>query len=142
MNIRILFTILLIGILSSCSKEEEASVYKAPITLLQPSTDPANIVKGGSIKFDVRFTNDEHIDSVMVFYQIDSFKKGYDSNRYDSLIKKAVYPIVNNVRKNEQSIDGSFVPHVFPAVGEKIYLIVRMRSITRNHEKILPLIVN
>jgi hypothetical protein len=140
MNIRILFTILLIGILSSCSKEEEASVYKAPITILQPSTDPANIIKGASIKYDIRFVNDEYIDSVMISYQIDSFKQGYSSLRADSLVKKVVYAL--NSRKNEQSVDGNFVPHAFPAIGEKVYLIVRMRSKTRNPEKILPLIVN
>ena len=142
MNIKILFIIIVLGLIVSCSKEEEAPIFKAPITILQPSTDPANIIKGGSIKYDIRFTNDEHIDSVMVSFQIDSFKKGYDSSRYDSLIKKEVYPIVNGVKNNERSLNGSFVPNVFPAVGEKIYLIVRMRSKTRNPEKILPLIVN
>jgi hypothetical protein len=150
MNIRILFTILLIGILSSCSKEEEASVYKAPITILQPSTDPANIIKGASIKYDIRFVNDEYIDSVMVFYQIDSSGIGYIDSiantnfplnyPFDSMVRKVVYG--SNERKNEKSIDGNFTPHTFPLIGKKIYLVVRMHSKTKKLDKRLPLIVN
>jgi len=140
MKIYILLVVSVISILiASCSKEEDAPVYAAPITILQPSTDPANIVKGGSIKYEVRFSNDEYIDSAWVSYQIDSFGLGYDNKRKDSIVNKAVY---KTDRNNEKTLNGSFLPHAFPAVGKKIYLAVRMRSKNRNPEKILPLIVN
>ena len=38
--------------ISSCAKEEESAVFKSPITILQPSTDPANVIKGAPIKYD------------------------------------------------------------------------------------------
>lgn len=148
MNIRILTTGIIIGFLMSCSKDEEASVQKEPIAFLQPSTNPASISKGTSIKYDIRLTNDEYIDSVMIFYQIDSLGIGYkDStgttpnyNPLDSLIRKEIY--LSGNRNNEKSIDGAFIPHKFPAVGKKIYLVVKMRSKSRNPDKRLPLIVN
>lgn len=140
MNIRNLFlTLTLIGLLS-CSKEEEAAVFKAPINFLQPSTDPANISKGASVKYDIRFVNDEYIDSVMVFYQIDSLGLGYLTSGMDSLIDKKVY--IGSARKNEQSLTNTFTPHTFPMVGRKIYLIAKMHSKSKNLEKRLPLIVN
>jgi hypothetical protein len=128
-------------LISSCGKEEEeAAVFKSPITILQPSTDPANVLKEAPIKYDVRFTNDEYIDSVMAFYQLDTLGTGYDTTQKDSLIHKVVYPISN--RKNEQSIAGTFKPYKFPAVGKKIHLIFYMRSKTRNVSKRIPLIVS
>ncbi|MBL7790639.1 MAG: hypothetical protein JNL75_12490 [Chitinophagales bacterium] len=141
--------ILFVTILFSCSKEEEAAVFKAPITILQPSTDPANIVKGLSIKYDIRFVNDEYIDSVMVFYQIDSMAIGYQeadpilnplNYPKDSMVRKVVYG--SNDRKNEKSLDGNFMPHTFPQIGKKIYLIVRMHSKTKKLYKRVPLIVS
>lgn len=148
MNIRILSALLILLSLISCGKEEEAAVLKAPINFLQPSTDPANIVRGAPIKYDIRFVNDEYIDSVMLFYQIDFTGEGYASgsgpdpnvNPKDSLIRKVVYKA--NDQKNEKSIDGSFMPDTFPAIGKKIHLIVKMRSKSRNPDKRLVLNVN
>jgi uncharacterized lipoprotein NlpE involved in copper resistance len=140
MNIRIFSVLLILLSLISCDKEEDAAVFKAPINFLQPSTDPANIVKGALIKYDIRFVNDEYIDSVMVYYQIDSIGTGYNSSLKDSMVDKMVY--IGTARKNEQSLAKSFLPHTFPAIGKKIYLKAEMRSKTRNQEKILPLIVN
>jgi len=126
--------------ISSCGKEEaDPTVFKSPITILQPSTDPANVIKGVPIKYDVRFTNDEYIDSVMIYYQIDSLGTGYNTSIKDSLIKKVVYPL--NERKNEQSLDGSFTPIAFPPVGKKIHLIFYLRSKTRDVSKRIPLII-
>ena len=140
MNIRILFGLLILLSLVSCGKEEEASVFTEPIAVLQPSTNPTNIVKGVSIKYDIRFTAGETIDSVKVFYQIDSLGLGFLENKKDSLIHYVDYP--ENLPKNEQSIQGSFLPHTFPALGKKIYLSVFMYGKTKKVDKRVPLIVN
>ena len=126
--------------ISSCAKEEESAVFKSHINILQPSTDPANVIKGAPIKYDVRFTNDEYIDSVMVFYQVDSMGTGYDPSIKDSLVKKVVYPL--NDRKNEKSLTDVFTPYAFPPVGKKIHLIIYMRSKSRDVSKRIPLIVS
>lgn len=140
MNVRNLTLLLLVWSLFSCTKEEEASVLKAPINFLQPSTDPANISIGAPVKYDIRFINDEYIDSVMISYQIDSLGIGYSSSAPDSLIEKIVY--LGSARKNEQSVSRTFTPHLFPSAGKKIYLIAKMRSANKSREKSLPLIVN
>ena len=140
MNIRILFGLLILLSLVSCGKEEEASVFTEPIAVLQPSTNPANIVKGVPIKYDIRFTAGETIDSVKVFYQIDSLGLGFLENKKDSLIHYVDYP--ENLPKNEQSIQGSILPHTFPALGKKIYLSVFMYGKTKKVDKRVPLIVN
>ena len=134
-----LFIFLSIVLVFSCSKDEEATVYSEPIAVLQPSTNPANIVKGQTIKYDVRFTNDEYIDSIMVYFQIDSTNMGYNQNK-DSLINKIVYFPGN--QENEQSLSGSYLPPVFPNVGDKMYLVFRMRSKSRFPEKRVTLSVN
>jgi hypothetical protein len=140
MNIRILSTLLVLHSLISCGKEEDARVFTEPITILQPSTNPANIVKGAPIKYDIHFSAGETIDSVKVFYQIDSLGVGFIENKKDSMIHYVDYP--ENQPKNEQSISGSFLPHTFPAIGKKIYLSVFMYGRTKKVDKRVPLIVN
>lgn len=133
-----LLIILALGLLIACGKEDEPTAYKEAITVLQPSTNPANTVKGAAIKYEVVFTNDEYIDSVQAFINIDSLDLGYDEAR-DSLIQKTVYPVGN--QSNQQTMKGSFTPKRFPIVGRKIYLIFKLRSKTKNIDKRVNLVV-
>ena len=132
------FFFLSILVIASCSKEEEEPVYSEPIAVLQPSTNPANVVKASVIKYDVRFTNDEYIDSVMVYLRFDSSSGSYIKFQ-DSLIQKTVYPVGS--QKNEQALNGSYTLLKYPLVGQKMYLWFNLISAKRNHFKRITLIV-
>lgn len=120
----------------SCSKEQDSEGYPEPIAVLNPSTNPATTITGAPIKYKVFFTNDEHIDSVMTFLQIDSTGQLYKEN-LDSLVRKDVYPI--EPKNNLRQIESQVVPWRFPPVGKTIYLTFWMRSKTKLQKKTVKL---
>lgn len=131
-KLQIIFLGLLITIIASCGKDPEEAGYSEPIAVLNPSTNPATTIKGAAINYKVAFTNDEYIDSVQIFLQIDSLGKGYDESK-DSMIKKVVYPV--GAQSNLQNIESSVMPWIFPNVGKPIYLTFWLRSKNRFYKK-------
>lgn len=135
---KILLCIISLGIVASCSKDDQSTTYSEPIAVLQPSTNPANVVKGAAIKYDVRFTNDEYIDSVMVYLRMDTTSGSYVKMQ-DSLVQKKVFPLGS--QSNEQALNGSYTLLKFPIVGQKMYLWFNLISKNRNYYKRVTLVV-
>jgi len=131
-KLQIILLGLLITIIASCGKDPEDAGYSEPIAVLNPATNPATTIKGAAINYKVAFTNDEYIDSVQIFLQIDSLGKGYDESK-DSMIKKVVYPV--GAQSNLQNIESSVMPWIFPNVGKPIYLTFWLRSKNRFYKK-------
>jgi hypothetical protein len=131
-SFQILALTICLGFIISCSKDAETEGYTQPITVLSPSTNPASSIKGIPISFKAVITNDEYVDSIMVFSQMDSITNTYVESK-DTIIYKVVYP--TGVKKNIQTIESTYMPLVFPPVGKKIFLTFWARSKSRHHKK-------
>lgn len=118
------YLILLAGIatFASCSKEDEESTYLEPIAILLPTTNQTFVTKGDPINYKVKFTTDNYIDSIHVFFQIDSFLQGYKKLN-DSIIRRDTFS--STEKANIKTIEGTYQPLVFPPVGKKMYMTFR-----------------
>jgi hypothetical protein len=131
-SIKLLAMTLCLGFIISCSKDAETEGYTQPITVLSPATNPASTIKGVPISYKAVITNDEYVDSIMVFSQMDSITNTYIESR-DTLINKVVYPV--GAKKNIQTIESVYMPLSFPPVGKKIFLTFWAKSKMRLHKK-------
>jgi hypothetical protein len=131
-SLKISISIASLVLILSCSKDPESSGYTVPIAVLSPATDPSTTIKGMPINYKIVITNDEYVDSIQVFSQVDSTNLGYSESR-DSLVYKMVYP--TGAKSNNPTIESTYLPKVFPPVGKKIYLTFWARSKTRHHKK-------
>lgn len=144
MNNRFFLALMILTSLISCGKEDDTDISSEPIDVRQPSKNSSgsaiNIVRGAPIRYDVRFSAGSQIDSVKLFYQIDSMGVGFQTGKKDSMVHYVDYP--ENEPKNQRAIEGSFLPHTFPSIGRKIYMHILLYPKGNFYEKQVPLIVN
>lgn len=125
-----------LSLVVSCAKDTETEGYTQPITVLSPATNPSTTIKGAPINYKAVITNDEYVDSIMVFAQYDTINNTYLESR-DSLVYSVLYPVGS--KKNIQTIENIYMPSYFPPVGKKIFLTFWARSKTRFHKKTVSL---
>lgn len=131
-SIKINLLLVSLVLILSCSKDPESTGYTVPIAVISPATDPSTIIKGSIINYKAVITNDEYVDSISVFFQVDSTNAGYSESN-DTLIYKIVYP--TGAKTNNPTVESSYLPRVFPPVGKKLYLTFWARSKSRFHKK-------
>jgi hypothetical protein len=122
---RIITTIIIIAAIatmSSCVKTDETTSYLEPITILTPSFNPTSVSKGSPIDYKIKITNDNYVDSIYIYFQIDSVGNNYAKSK-DSVIFKKIYTVSD--RSNTPEVLGTYIPPIFPPVGKNMYMTFR-----------------
>lgn len=119
-------------LVNSCGKDPVSEGCGAPIVVISPTTEPANISNGAPINYKVCFTYSDYIDSIYIYTQLDTSGTSYLESK-DSIFMKQIYPV--GTQKNVQQLEGIYRPTIFPQVGGAVHMTFRMFSKTRTSNK-------
>ena len=101
-------------IVMSCSKDSEnVNSYTEPITISSPTQNPSLNPINTPIAFTTTFTSDFAMDSVGVYYMIDSTNTSNNIDSFDLHKQKYMhyyFPVKNTI----QTITGVITPSTFP----------------------------
>jgi hypothetical protein len=112
--------------------DETKTIYEAePIAILEPVNNPYYTTKGSTFQYKLNITTDKNIDSVNVFYQIDSTKSGYLPG--NTTIPVATY--IPEKLSNLMTITGDFKVPTSVKYGDVVRMVVSLRAKDKNPQK-------
>jgi hypothetical protein len=127
-----IYGMLAVGFALATCGTDPVSLYEAePIAILEPVNNPYYTPKGATFPYKLNITTDKNIDSVSLYYQIDSTNSGYLPG--NPTVPVATY--IPEKLSNLMTINGEFKVPTNVKYGDVVRLVVSLRAKDKNPQK-------
>ena len=120
-------------ILTRCVKDPLVLGEGEPISITAPIQNPTQAESGKDVNYEISIVTDKNIDSVSVFYHIDTLKTGYTSGDAITFVRSHTVTTPTNLSK----FSGVFTMPSNLKYGNVVRIIYKLKAKERFAEKIL-----